>query len=1224
MKIIDKRWLVFIVLIIILASGLSFLALNQESHSTQVDNSLSDTTRMNIALVNEDRGAVFNNGELAFGDAFVKSLDKNDNHEWYVVSRGIAESGLENNQYDMMIVIPNDFSEKALSIESEAPEQVVLNYKINTSNNEKVKTEAEKTASTILNDFNRQIIDVYFASIIGNLQVAQDNIANIVDKQRMYTNTYNNEIYSPLDSYTSQFSSIKDNTQISKDRFSGFEETMENYETQLVEGTELEQNYLSTIKEVSELGESNSLVLLDYYDSFNQFNHALNHNNVESKLQELQASNRMIQDQFHKRDNVPVTTYSQIKKQEDNIVSGVAALQTHLQTSLTKVEKAQQLLEASLNPEGENSFQDNVRERLETLFSTAFTEDDQLNINKLFENPDGNVRSYINEQIRRLPSLNVEEFEGYDLPSETLTDIKNVIAVTNKYNQEMEYVKPDEEDEEILSEYINRLKDQLANNGVTMRDTVILPENKESDQLFTLNIPEGFSIKKLELTLPGGKNITVHDLEDNKLILPKNKEGQFSVELTLLLNDIDKKLNVFKPLTWSWEINQEYTTKDTDSKPEIDESDDISDNESNAKEDDSEIIRDDNTQRDENTSTNSVGETSENEKQTEVTSVEETTETDLVNEENPSSEEAESEGTDEVDSINDDSDENVSDNEVDSGDINVGKDNANNNDTSDTEDESNESSDETENKNENGEDKDENQEPQEPQEPIVEKVKEINNTIHHKVMNSIDNMDNVTKDLYQRVINTVSPYEKLFTMYEIYFGFDMDSKELIEELSDNQLTDLASGKELSLYYLFNEKDIAELLQDYVVKQVTADVTEEIRNPLEKLQERIQLFHLELNTANQNVDNLAARVDETTNQAAILNENLEGLLGDVANWRENSLNLVEQQNEVVANDDSETTAILNLGNEFQPLLTKSELLANQAETNVNSAEGVYETFDTIDQQADVIQTSGVNIVTQAEVLSENMTNKLLQDQDFASNFADVLANSRIGERQNENLYDFLSNPVLTSNEGTIRGASTSDTFTPYYLVLICFIIVLFTAYVISTLYQKKSEGDQFETEKTLISLNTPITIVTAGIGVLEGIIVGVVSSYYLPISDANMILLIALIILLTTAMLLIATYLLRQLRMIGMFLLLTVLSLYLFLTDALGATTRGMEFLEIISPLQYVEALLNRLNQGTVNYFISFLVIIGMAILGVFANLLVVRYGKQKGDLDEDERKTEAI
>ena len=50
---------------------------------------------MTVALVNEDQGTVFEGNKIAFGDQFVKNVNKNTKQEWYVVSRGVAESGLK-------------------------------------------------------------------------------------------------------------------------------------------------------------------------------------------------------------------------------------------------------------------------------------------------------------------------------------------------------------------------------------------------------------------------------------------------------------------------------------------------------------------------------------------------------------------------------------------------------------------------------------------------------------------------------------------------------------------------------------------------------------------------------------------------------------------------------------------------------------------------------------------------------------------------------------------------------------------------------------------------------------------------------------------------------------------------------------------------------------------------------------------------------------------------
>ena len=129
----------------------------------------------------------------------------------------------------------------------------------------------------------------------------------------------------------------------------------------------------------------------------------------------------------------------------------------------------------------------------------------------------------------------------------------------------------------------------------------------------------------------------------------------------------------------------------------------------------------------------------------------------------------------------------------------------------------------------------------------------------------------------------------------------------------------------------------------------------------------------------------------------------------------------------------------------------------------------------------------------------MTDKLIENESFADNFAGVLENSRIGERPNENLYSFLSNPVQSKNAGVI---STGNTLPPYFLVLICFIVSLFTAYAISTNDRKRMQKDSFEGESTLVGGNTPITLITASIGLVEGLVIGIVSGNLLNIAPGQ--------------------------------------------------------------------------------------------------------------------------
>nr|WP_318540683.1 type VII secretion protein EsaA [Terribacillus saccharophilus] len=1177
MKKFDKRWILFLVLIVLLASGLSYLTLHQETTKTAEQ---PKTQKMSVALVNEDQGSTFNGTDLAFGDAFVSSVSENENHEWFVVSRGVAESGLKNNTYDMMIVIPNDFSEKSLNITAEAPEQVVLQYKINASENPRLKEEAEKTASDILNDFNRRVIDVYFASIIGNLQNAQDSIGQMVNRQAAYTNSYNSNVFQPLSGYTDQFGMVRENTEVSKDSFTSFGELLASYEEQLVDETQLGEGFVSNLDDVMNLKETNNTNLVNFQDQMNQFSQGLTAGEVDQRLDQLVATNEAINRQFATSQQGIVDTVMArpaTSLNTTNIYSGSVSLQRQLQDSSERVATLQQDIDAYLT-ESNEQFRAKVGERIKSTIEEELDEDQMLNINKLFEDPNQVARNRINSAIGKLPSLNTDDFQGVGLPDSTVNEITNVIRMTEKY-RENKGVSIDRNPSTILKDEFDRLNEKLR-EGVQLTDTVNIPENKKEGQLFRLQVPEGFTIKHLGIQLPGEAEQGFTDaIKNGEVKLPANREGKFKVNLTLRKDE--GSFDVYKPINWSWTLEQ----KDLG---DVDKPDDLAYKATNGN-----LL-----------ATIQVKNNGNQSAEDDAVTEEDTPVEDLPSENGENDQSSPGEGNE----PNEDETETPvtppeNDQDENPGDGGTGQ------PSEPGEDEEPGDSEEQPGTDKPDEDDEEKDEP--------EKLYIKDNIIQHRISTPIEDLDNTTETLIRTVTNSISAYQELGSLYESYYGFGLHG--LPDNFGSASLNDLATNN--SLFYLFNKKDIKDLLADYMTGQITGSVTEQLQTPAEAFRQQVGDYQSRVQQAIADADTLTGQVLATTEQATVLNDNVNQTLEDVTAWRDQVLALLEGQTEIQTNAQGEQEAVLTLGSEFQPLLMSSQSLAEQAQSNTNTADQVYETFDNIDTQAREIEQSGTGLVSDAETLASNLTDKLSDDQNFTENFTEVLANSRVGDRQNENLYDFLSNPVQTSNEGTI-AAQSETVFTPYYLVLISFIVVLFTAYVISTLHMRRKQDDQFAADTSLKVQHAPITIITAGIGLLEGIVIGIVSSYYLPIDDLNKLQLTAVMALLITAMLLIATYLLRQMKMIGMFILLAIFSLYLFFTDAIGTASTAFPTIEKFSPLQYMETFMLRIVEGSVNYVVAIFALIIGAAIGVLANLLVISQS-DKGVDNADDNQTEA-
>ncbi|MFD0770365.1 type VII secretion protein EsaA [Bacillus sp. CGMCC 1.60114] len=1134
MKKIQWRILLFIVLALVLATGTSYLALN---HKVEKKNETS-AKKMAVAVVNEDQGTMFEGQKISFGDQFIKNISKNDKQQWYVVSRGIAENGLKNNNYNMMIVIPNDFSKKAVAINSDSPEKVTISYKINATGNKDLKAEAENTAAAILEEFNKHIVDVYFASIIGKLQGAQDNIQAIINKEQSQVNAYTTDIHSPLANYTQQFKTVQDYTGVSIDTFKGFQGVLNGFE-QNIDGT-LKTNvaFQNSFGNFQKAQGENGLVANKFSDQLNQFNSDLSTEDVLKRLETLESTNKAIANQFTSADK------------EANILSDSAAIQDYLKDINGKIRS----YDADLTEKLKSDIQATTREKLQKDLSDG--DQKAVYVNTLMQQPNDEIKKKIEKLINHLPSVNIEEIDQLSLPDETKRELKNVIQVTGKYNTENQF-NPEGQGQTSLGNTIKTIKDGLATNGVIFNSVEKVPR-MDAAQTFTLNIPSGFGLQSL---LINGQDYTGEFLSKGTVTLPARGEGNLDVRIHVKLLDPNANIDVFTPVKWQWNLDHKYEKKTT---TETGKPSDPNGKENVGK-----------------TGNKAIGATTQK-----VTKTEQTTDTNANNPNAGNGTTPEGNGTNPGDPNKGDG---TSPDKPNKGDgTNPGDPN-----------------------------KGDGTNPDKPNKDTtkVETIERTNDRISHQKAEYL--YPDSTKVLIRDSVQTVQTYQQLLSLYELYYGFDMKAEDLSAKLEEGTLSDQAT--ESSLYYILNKQNIVDVMANFIANEITAEITAETNDLKQKVDTYMQL----VDNADKNSEHLAEVLKQTTEQAKTMNTTLSDYLKDVATWRENSLKLINEQKVVATNRDGEQTAVLALDSEFKSLLTQSQSLDEASKGNLLASDNVYKTFDEINNQAKGIQDSGVTIVSKANTLLDDFNEKVSDDKDFSKNFAKVLSNSRVGERQNENLYQFLANPVQKQNDGTITAG---DVFIPYLMVLVCFIVALFTSYAIAHQEKRRSQKDDFEEELSTMLSNVPITAITLGIAIAEGITIGIVSGHLLEFDQTRNLMWIGSITMIMAALILISTYLLRQVKMIGMFVLLTFFSMYLFLTNAVGMNIEKMSYFGKIrefSPLQYIETFLNNFISGKNSEPAIFGFIFGLAIFGFIINLFV--WHRRRGEEQElDDQITESI
>ncbi|MGL5042158.1 MAG: type VII secretion protein EsaA [Culicoidibacterales bacterium] len=200
-----KKKAIFIIkigVIFAITIGMSFFAFEKVYESMQ-------RPQMKIALINEDSGAYFKSKKLSFGNAFVKQAERDKGYNWEIGARSMGESKLDNNEVDLLVIIPHDFSQKAVAFNEVDPKQLQLIYKINPKSNFLQLTQAETVLAELESGFNKSITEVYFASALQSIDNTKINVERIVQEQKAHEKIIVEDVNINLAKMTENFTTVK-------------------------------------------------------------------------------------------------------------------------------------------------------------------------------------------------------------------------------------------------------------------------------------------------------------------------------------------------------------------------------------------------------------------------------------------------------------------------------------------------------------------------------------------------------------------------------------------------------------------------------------------------------------------------------------------------------------------------------------------------------------------------------------------------------------------------------------------------------------------------------------------------------------------------------------------------------------------------------------------------------------------------------------------------------
>jgi len=134
-----------------------------------------------VAVVNNDNGADQDGTVVNVGDELVENLKANPTLGWDFVSSEEANQGMDDMEYYMLIEVPEDFSQKVITVMDDVPERPELKFIQNEGLHYMAAQVTDRAIDTIKEQLSTQITQTYVENVIDQLGDVGDGFTEAAD-----------------------------------------------------------------------------------------------------------------------------------------------------------------------------------------------------------------------------------------------------------------------------------------------------------------------------------------------------------------------------------------------------------------------------------------------------------------------------------------------------------------------------------------------------------------------------------------------------------------------------------------------------------------------------------------------------------------------------------------------------------------------------------------------------------------------------------------------------------------------------------------------------------------------------------------------------------------------------------------------------------------------------------------------------------------------------------
>lgn len=487
-----------------------------------------------VAVVNEDTGKVYNGQPINIANTLVNSFIAKNNYKVEVVSRSIAENGLKNETYQLMIILPSKFSEEALAIESTSPVQAKFQYQIQSSDQLTVK-QAEQAVVAFKELFNKDLINIYFTSIIGNLKTAQGQVADVVTNEHESLTSFNNKLVDPLAQYSQQFNGLGSSPNNLLSSYSSFNKTLLNTNDAFKSIISVDKTYEGPIKEIDEQQKKWDNSLNKREQALSNYDKDFSKLSVKAQLDQLTAINTQVTEKLSE---------PAIWKETTNTASSYNQDITKLLESLKNNNKE---IDDTLS-----NYDKKIREAVESSLAKNSSAVDGANktLGSYIQSLNTSMQ---NQMTSKWPGVYYDDaaIDNLSLSDTDKQHLKNISSFIRWYSKKAGKDLPTLQATTLENEEFSQLKNDIKSKSTTKRE-LKLPSFEGKISKLTLTVPNGYYLKE--------SNYGFSDLggDSYQVSIPSEASPGMTISYTLGIKN-ENDISVLSPVFVKYQLD---TTED--------------------------------------------------------------------------------------------------------------------------------------------------------------------------------------------------------------------------------------------------------------------------------------------------------------------------------------------------------------------------------------------------------------------------------------------------------------------------------------------------------------------------------------------------------------------------------------------------------------------------------------------------------------------------------------